>query len=133
MALFGGEKRQAKNDALQAEVERIDALSLDDLAAETLVKGFGTGAPGANGAIRATDVSGEFIPGDSTSGLDQGELVEINDMVAEGIQRLEHAGLVRVVVSTDGGSTYHTFVTTTRAGRAALESDSVDKALKTRA
>ena len=130
MALFGGEKREAKNEALQAELARIDSLSLDDLAAETLTKGFGPDGPDASGAIRATELGGAFVPGDSTSGLDQGDLVQINDIVAEGIQRLEHAGLVRVVVSSDGGSRYFTFVTPTRAGRAALENDSIDKALK---
>jgi hypothetical protein len=69
MALFGGEKREAKNEALQAELARIDSLSLDALAAETLTKGFGPDGPGASGAIRATELGGAFVPGDSTSGL----------------------------------------------------------------
>jgi hypothetical protein len=132
MALFGGEKRQAKNEALDAEVQRLDALPLDDLAVETMAKGFGPGSPGAEGgAVLASNIGGAFVPGDSTSGLDQDELVEINDLAAEGIQVLEHAGLVRVVVA-GSGSVYNTYVTTTRAGRAALQNDSVKKALKAR-
>jgi hypothetical protein len=133
MALFGGEKRKAKNEALDAEVERVNALSLEDLAVETMTKGFGPGAPGAGGgAVLASDIGGAFVPGDSTFGLDQDDLVAINNIASEGIQVLEHAGLVRMIVASDDSHNSHTYVTMTRAGRAAVEGDSVKKALKTR-
>src|SRR5262245_1418789 len=121
MALFGGEKRKAKNEALQAEVERVGELSIEDLAVEAMSKAFGSEglAPGG-GTVLATDVSGAFIPGDSTWGLDQDELVEIDEIVAEGIQRLEHSGLVRMIVADDDSHNSHTYVAATRAGRAAV-------------
>ena len=66
----------------------------------------------------------------STRGLDQNGLLEIDRIAAEGVQALEHAGLVRVIVASDDAHNTHTYVTATRAGRAAVESDSVEKALK---
>ena len=130
MALFGGEKREENNEALRAEIERVGALSLDELAAEAMAKGFGPGTPGADGLVLASNVSGAFVPGDTTRGLDQASLVEIDNIVAEGIQALEHAGLVRMIGASDDAHNYSTYVKATRAGVAALESDSVAKALK---
>lgn len=130
MPLFGGgEKRQEDDDALRAEIDRIAALTLQQLAAEAMTKGFGAGAPGAGGAaVRPSDVSGTFIPADSSHGLDQGMLVELADIVVEGVQVLEHACLVRIVVSGSGG-VYNSYVVTTRLGRVALEQNAVERVI----
>lgn len=132
MALFGGESREAKNEALEAELARVGSLSIGDLAAEAMNRAFGSeGLSPSGDPVLASDVSGAFIPGDSTRGLDHNDLVELDQIAAEGIQALEHAGLVRCIVASDDAHNTHTYVTATRAGRAALESNSVDEALKT--
>ncbi len=50
--LFGhhdDDNEQAQNvAALQAEVQRLDSLSLEQLASEVMRKGFGPGGPGAD-------------------------------------------------------------------------------------
>ena len=62
MPLFGGGKRQAENEALHAELERLSTLSLRDLAAEVMIKGFGPGGPAADGPVHIQNVAGAFSP-----------------------------------------------------------------------
>jgi hypothetical protein len=91
-----------------------------------MTKGFGPGGPGAEGPTRPSDVAGAFIPAQSSHGLDDGALVLLADVVVEGIQVLEHACLVRLVVS-GSGSIYNTYVVTTRLGRSALGQNDVQR------
>ena len=82
MPLFGGgEKRQADNDALGAEVERVSALPLQELAVETMTKGFGLGGPGESGPTSPGNLAGAFIPSKSSHGLDQDLLNTLGEVV----------------------------------------------------
>lgn len=112
-------------------------MSLVELAADVMVRGFGPGGPGADdGAPRVyagatdfatastPDVADRFLPGRGFKfpppSEDQLELrVRIIGLVAEGLQELEHASLVRI--SPKSVAPYVVHYATTRRGRAALE------------
>jgi hypothetical protein len=122
MPLFGGRKEE--NEKLQAEVERLAALPLSQLAEEVMVKGFGTGGPAGDGSYsELASIAGALNPAQG-SFLDDTLLVTHFRVVAEGAQLLEHAGLVRFEVSSSGGIAHWSW-TATRAGTAALQSSSV--------
>src|SRR4051812_5515795 len=121
--------------ATQAEFERLWALSPVDLATEVMVKGFGPDGPGADddaipleqanfiSGPTANDISYHFAPDwDSRSpALTSDDLMlrgRISKLVAEGLQELEHASLVRCQLHTDAG---YLDWAATRRGRAALD------------
>lgn len=128
-----------KLTALTAEIDRLEALSLPALAAEVMAKGFGPGAPGAdeNNAISVegpnisagpttVDVALEFAPGGDTKGADDATRLRLHRVVAEGLQLLDHAGLIRTQMHTAmNGFDF----APTRKGRAALQSGDVERAL----
>lgn len=132
---------------LQTEFERLNALPLIELATEVMVTGFGPGGPGADddaislgeqnrdaGPI-APQISSELLaarglhraPGNPTAD-DLQLLARIAKLVAEGLQVLEHASLVRVQMHTAMG--YLDWVAT-RRGRAGLESNEIQSILQT--
>ena len=130
--------------ATQAEFERLSALSPVDLATEVMVKGFGPDGPGAdddsitlgqanfNSGPTADDISYHFAPDwDSRSpDLTSEDLMlrgRIAKLVAEGLQELEHASLVRCQLHTDMG---YLDWAATRRGRAALERGEVQSMLE---
>ncbi len=90
------------------EIARLEALSLGALAAEVMDKAFdqgGPGAPGKPGTIEAPGISDERVRLNDvaravTSALvesdDAAEQIHIGNLVAEGLQALELAALVRV-------------------------------------
>jgi hypothetical protein len=144
--MFGhkDEEKQEKNEqwrrALQAELDRLNSLPLAQLAAEVMTKGFGPGGPGAddedvtvgqaniNAGPSAAQIAGEFVasrgftfPAPSAEDLKLQE--RIARLVAEGLQELEHASLVRAQMHTAMGSLDYA---TTRCGRAALERGEVE-------
>lgn len=126
---------------MRAEYDRLAGLSLTDLASEVMVKGFGPGGPGADdGAItlgqanigagpNAVDISAEFVP--ERSGFPSDEDMQLRarlaTLIAEGLQELEHASLVRCQMHTASG--YFDWAAT-RRGRAALERNEVQALLK---
>jgi len=124
VGFFGdGEKRQADNEALQAEVARIGALPVKQLAVEVMTKGFGPGGPAAGGVLaRPSDIAGAFIPTESSHDLDQSQLDTLYQIAVEGLQALEHAGLVRFQLIIDAGTNdnYNLNYTATRLGTTAL-------------
>jgi hypothetical protein len=130
MPLFGGHADE-ENAKLNAELGRIEALSLQQLAAEVMTRVFGPGGQGeGGGAVKMTDVAGAFNPAEGSFGIDQDALVTMYGVVAEGVQVLEHVCLVRMVMSSDpGGSTLHTFAAPTRLGQAAVARGSVDSVI----
>jgi hypothetical protein len=133
MPLFGGNKEEIEqqNAELRAEVQRLSALSLQDLAVEVMTKGFGPGGPGADGAdVMASRIAGEFAPAVG-HGIDQGELQDLFVLSPEGLQVLEHACLVRSHLGIDAGtnSNYNIFWTATRLGQAALAQNGVQRVL----
>jgi hypothetical protein len=139
--MFGhkDEEKQAQNDrwrlALQAEFDRLGSLPLPELAAEVMTKGFGPDGPGAddedvtvgeaniNAGPTADQIAGEFVaPRGFTFPLPSDEDLKLRErivrLVAEGLQELEHASLVRAQTHTSMG---YLDYATTRRGRAALE------------
>ena len=132
--------------AMQAEYERLYALSLPDLAAEVMARAFGPGGPGYNDAAitvdhdsnytgpTITDISELFVPdfnfGWEERGPDDRNLREqIKKLVAEGLQVLESALLVRC-------QTHHAMSSfdwaATRYGRAVLGQGQVQTVLRSK-
>ncbi len=109
MALFGGRAdRSAEVDALEAEIDRLDRLPLPALAAEVMGKAFGpgadwedpeeeatTGGPDDGAGATVVGIAAELAPGASTRGADERTRLRLQRLVAEGVQALEHAALLR--------------------------------------
>ncbi len=128
--IWAGEK--ADNDGLNAEVQRLSSLTLQQLAAEVMVKGFGPGGPGADSYTDPADIGGVLSQPYQGRDYDQDADAQLMAMVAEGIQVLEHACLVRPVFHGQGGdhSVYYNLGwATTRLGRSALEQHGVERIL----
>jgi hypothetical protein len=137
------ESADERRQGMRAEYERLAALSLSDLAVEVMVKGFGPGGPGADDAAislgqanigagpSAVDISFEFVPkGGSFPSPDDIQLREqLAKLIAEGLQELEHASLVRCQMHTASG--YFDWAAT-RRGRAALNQNDVAAVLAQR-
>ena len=122
MPLFGHEKRDAENEKLRREVERLGAMSLQQVAAEVMTRGFGPGGPGAEGATPVEGIVYVFNPASISVGLDDDALNALHEIVAEGVQALEHACLVRSYLAFfDRSSNVSVAWTSTRLGRAALQ------------
>ena len=102
---------QAGTSTLQAEVDRLGSLSLPELAAEVMSKGFGPGCPGADDSVTVggpnfkAGVTVAALAADFVSGAaDEGLRVRRDRLIAEGMQALEHASLVRAQLHTAMGS-----------------------------
>lgn len=137
--LFGHrqpDEDEAAGASIQAEVQRLDTLSLSDLAAEVMHRGFGPGGPGEDPDERVT-VGGANI----ASGVEIGEIaatfnddrrsdeefrLRLERLVAEGVQVLEHARLVRTQMHTSQGGLDYVL---TRRGRAAIRNATVKEIL----
>lgn len=127
MPLFGG-KREAENEKLRTELARIEALPLKELAAEVMVKGFSPGGPAADAPGTPQHIAGAFNPAEGSFGIDDQALRDMFVVVVEGLQVLEHAGLVRYMIGGSGG-VYDQFYTLTRLGQAALRDGTVEQIL----
>jgi hypothetical protein len=133
--------------AMQAELGRLSAMPMEELAIEVMIRGFGPGGPGADddaislgqanigAGPTAGDISPRFVPDRGFSfPVPTPEDVQLRDrmtmLVAEGLQELEHASLVRCQVHTAMG----TFDwAATRRGRAALQRGAVEQIMRARA
>jgi hypothetical protein len=120
--------RDEENAKLNAELDRISALPLPQLAAEVMAKGFGPGGPGEKGPTGIGTVAGVFNPAQISVGIDNEALIVMYRVVAEAVQMLEHAVLVRCDVSGSGG-VYGMAWSSTRAGDQALSENGVERAL----
>jgi hypothetical protein len=128
--VWAGEK--ADNAGLNAELERLSALDLRALGAEVMRRGFGPDGPGANTYVDM-DVVGAAVSG-PYQGRDYDAAADaaLMAVVAEAIQVLEHACLVRPVFHGQGGDHsvhYAMAYTATRLGRSALEQNAVERVL----
>lgn len=136
MALFGSRAdRGMEADALEAEIERLDQLPLPMLAAEVMGKAFGPGAEwedpeeevtvgGPNDGAGATVemIATAMAPDGSTRAVDDRARLRLRRLVAEAMQALEHASLIRAQMhSAMGGFDY----TPTRLGRTVLAAGAV--------
>lgn len=140
MALFGSRaERSAEADALEAEIERLDQLTLPALAAEVMEKAFGPGAewedpeeevtvggPNAGAGATVEAIATAMAPDGSTRSVDDRTRLRLQRLVAEGAQALEHASLVRAQThaATDGFD-----FTPTRLGRTVLAAGAVAEVL----
>jgi hypothetical protein len=125
--------KQAAIAALHAEVERLEALPMAQLAAEVMVRGFGPGGylpdfvrrePYAVAAAYVRNIAKVFEP----EGARDADLYErLCQMVGEGFQVLEHASLIWARSAGDG---FGVGYTPTRRGRAVLAADAVEQALR---
>ena len=119
--------------AVNAEIDRLGALPLPELAAELMVRGFGPGGPGVPGRpgtleaptltperVGLNDLARALTPAYTARAAGPEQQVRLSHLVAEALQALEHAPLVRV--SWRGGMENYL---ATRAGRAALEAGAV--------
>jgi hypothetical protein len=128
---------------LGAELERVGALSLPDLAAEVMAKGFnyerppGDSGVGIDGITDAFSASPQWRVRDSTvhaqvraakeaedPASDRYKWLQLKDIVAEGVQALEKALLVNQTSQFSGVATDIGYVAT-REGREALQANTV--------
>jgi hypothetical protein len=119
----GGKQVRAEQwrQAAQAEVARLSALPLAELAAEVMAQGFGPGSRGsdddaitagqanAGAGPTADGISYRFVPDRGfSSPLPAPEDYQLREqavrLVAEGLQQLEHASLVRFQLHTSMGT-----------------------------
>ncbi len=136
MALFGSRAdRSAEADALAAEIDRLDQLLLPALAAEVMGKAFGPGAewedpeeevtvggPSDGAGATVTAIATTMAPDGSTRAVDDRTRLRLQRLVAEGLQALEHASLVRAQAHTAVGALDYT---PTRLGRKVLAAGAV--------
>ena len=147
MGLFGRKQGDQPNPQLDAELERLSALSSSQLAAEVMTEGFSSDYdPGDTGRTVVVIAAG-FCPGpqlklrDTTVRAQKRALQEasdpnstrakylrLQDLVREGLQTLEKASLVQPKTTNQGEATMVGYVTT-RLGRDALESNAVGRVL----
>ena len=128
MGLFGSaDDKQRDNDALAAEVVRLDGLPFEALAAEVFTRGFAAGAPGAEGHAAIYQLVEALSPIDRVFGVDATLTEQLADLVQEGLHLLYRAGLVQWEFS--GGDHASMDWGPTRAGRRALEQGTVAVAL----
>jgi hypothetical protein len=123
--------------ALSQEVARLDGLSLAALATEVMTKGFGPGAPGEdpdntvtiggpniNSGVTVGQIAGEFVAEGAARQASDATRLRLHRLIAEGVQALEHAGLIRTQMHTSMGSLDYAL---TRLGRSALERGEVER------
>jgi hypothetical protein len=115
-----------------AEVERLWALTIVQLATEVMTKAFKADYNPGRGMHELGGIAGYFLPdygpmraGDTTP---QEELA-LHDLLAEGVQLLEHARLVRPQFAYSGNVACSGWVTT-RLGRSALAAGTVQSTLE---
>jgi len=129
MGLFGrNEEKEAENAAMAAELARLEALPLEQLAEEVLLRGYGPDGPGADGSgVSIAQLVARFNPATSVFGIDERVRSAYPHLICEGVQVLEHARWV--VMHFSGGDHASLGWAITRAGRAALAGGQPGRAL----
>ena len=138
--LFGGkESSPADIAAVTAEIDRLSSMPLPRLAAEVMVRGFGPGGPGAPGRpgtieasarltavtyVGETEIARAVAPAFAAPAGTADQHNWLRSVVAEALQALEHASLVRV---TWYGDNQHYIAT--RRGRQAVAQGMVERFL----
>ena len=123
--------------AMDLEIERVGSLTVAQLGAEAMIKGFGPEGPGGSGKpgtpeapglpevrVGLADIAREFTSAYAGRGVSTAQRTRLDHLIAEGLQALEHASLVRV--SWRGGVDDYT---ATRRGRTAIERGEVQRIL----
>ena len=136
MALFGSRgDRSAEVAELEAEIERLDQMPLPALAAEVMARAFGPGAewedpeeevtvggPTARAGATVTAIATAMAPEGSAHGADERTWLRLQRLVAEAVQLLEHAELIRAQMHAAMNSLDYT---PTRLGRTVLAAGAV--------
>jgi hypothetical protein len=149
MGLFGrkGDEAEKPNPQLDAELERLSALSLPQLAAEVMTEGFSSDYDPSDTGRTVAVIAAGFCPGPqfklrdttvraqkrafkeaSDPNSTRAKFLRLQDLVREGLQTLEKASLVQPKTTNQGEATMVGYVTT-RLGRDALERNAVDRVL----
>jgi hypothetical protein len=118
---------------MAAELQRLSALPLISLAAEIMARGFGPGGPGAAGRpgslevplssaapVNPKAIAARFVPGYESRAISPESRWQLRFLMREGLQVLEHAGLVLLIWDP------HEHYMATRLGRATLERGAVE-------
>jgi hypothetical protein len=130
-AVSGG--TEAAGAPLRAEVERLEALPMTQLAAEVMARGFGPGGylprivgrkPDALVAAYVSDIAQMFEP---QGARDADLYYRLCAIVGEGVQVLEHASLIWARRVRDSSGVGYA---PTRRGQAALEAGAVEQAVR---
>jgi hypothetical protein len=125
--------KDAANDSFRAEVERLEAPPMTQLAAEVMVKGFGPGGylpdfvrrePYAVAAAYVRNIAQMFEP---EGARDADRHKRLSEVVGEGLQVLEHESLIWARGVAEG---FGVGYAPTRRGQAALEAGAVEQALR---
>ena len=114
------------------EYRRLDALTLPQLATEIMNKAFRPDYTPGTGMIELVGITDLFLPdyGPERAGdMTTPEEYALRDVVAEGVQLLEQARLLRPKFGYSGGVSDYGWVTT-RFGRWALASDNVQSVVE---
>jgi hypothetical protein len=120
--LFGkSEAKDAAANAARTEVERLNALPVADLAAE-LMPAFGPDGPRSGKEINSLQASSWLMRSYPTGSKQSRDL---HRAVCEGLELLEHSGLVEILNSKRGSVATGAHLRATRLGESALASDQV--------
>ena len=112
-------------------VSRIDALPVEQFAAQVMTQFFKSDYEPGGDTIAAGDVADGLMPPHDWPKLRDPvprAQVVLQDLAAEAIQLLEHANLIRPKLSYQGDVANFGYITT-RRGRTAIEENSVDRIL----
>jgi hypothetical protein len=140
MALFGSRgDRSAEAAELEAAVERLEQMPLPALAAEVMTKAFGPGAqwedpeeevtvggPTARAGATVTGIATAMAPEGSPKGADERTWLRLQRLIAEAVQVLEHAELIRSQMHAAMNDLDYT---PTRLGRTVLAAGAVAEVL----
>lgn len=141
-SLFGSRKDSPPDGggdgaALDAEIDRLCTLPLAQLAAEVMIRAFGPGTPGGPGQPGTLEspsadrlilgtIARQFTPALAGHGVTAGQQQRLTGLVAEGLQLLQNAALVRV--TWHGGTENYL---ATRRGRVAVTEGAVERLVST--
>jgi hypothetical protein len=151
MGLFGRKKEdewEEPNPRLDAELERVSALALPQLASEVMTKGFSADDDPTLSPVEADFLVDDFCPRprlhimrDSTihaqkhaaaelsdPNSNRAKFARLEDLIGEGLQALEKVSLVQQKQTFDGITNNVGYVTT-RLGRDAIQHNAIDRIL----
>jgi hypothetical protein len=140
LKVFQGEDPTEADEAeMQAELARLSALALEQLAAAVLTETFGPSGHSVDGAIWDVQLVDPFLPESvrtqnvkrdrPSAGHEEDVYWRMVRLLREGLQVLEHAGLVlREPVGRVNSEKYRL----TRLGRDALERGNVEQTIRAR-
>jgi hypothetical protein len=124
--VFGrGEDKRARDQQAQAEVDRLQAMSPDELALEILPALGADELKGRLTGVRVQAILKQMFAGSGSSWRVNTGVLLIP--VREGLQRLEHANLVMQMASSNVDAATNWRIT--RAGEEALAADNAAAAL----